>query len=332
MLCLHGKPAVTTTTDKGTFWFCGEPDSCHLICSEEQASLYDEGVKKFLRTKQSRPACCRIGSTEEFHYAKIRVVTDASKASFGRPFFVCSKEKDQCRYFEWGDEIIFRKPLCEHGKPCTIQIVKKEGRNHGRNFLCCAERREDSCNFFKWYKPPNPVKQPLPSPTKPAENPLEPGSIVFFTNTASYQYTIKGTGLKFTSSESNPAKAYAQFLSKNNLTDDDDNHPHDENKTPPKKQKRKSKPKKKINLDVREKPNNEIGWWKGFKRPPAQCPPNPECEKPTCDHLECIEEEKQDTEKPTSPKNLFQDFECYNRTYQKGIPNEELKDFSDDSF
>ena len=202
-------------------------------------------------------------------------------------------------------------------------------RNQGRNFLCCAERRKDSCNFFKWYKPPNSTKQPLPdlkvlrtqsSPTKPAENPLEPGSIVFFTNPASYQYTVKDTGLKFTSSESNPAKAYAQFLSKNNLTDDDvrennltddDNHPQDENKTPPKKQKRKSKPKKKINLDVREKPNNEIGWWKGFKRPPAQCPPNPECEKATCDHLECFEEEKQDTEKPTSPKNLFQDLKDF---------------------
>ena len=135
MFCLHGKPAVTATTDKGTFWFCGEPSSCHLICPEEHELLYDEAVQKFLKTDQPRPVCCGIEGTDERNYARIRVVRDASKASFGRPFFVCSKEKDQCRYFEWGDEIIEPKPLCEHGKPCTMQKVKKEGRKVDTSYV-----------------------------------------------------------------------------------------------------------------------------------------------------------------------------------------------------
>ena len=310
MFCLHGKPAVTATTDKGTFWFCGEPSSCQLICPEEHELLYNEAVQKFLKTDQPRPVCCGIEGTDERNYARIRVVRDASKASFGRPFFVCSKDKDQCQYFEWGDEIIEPKPLCQHGKPCTIQKVKKEGRNQGRYFLCCAEPRKDSCGFFKWHKQPNPTKQLLPplkvlrapaNPAKPADSPLEPGSIVFFTNLPSYQYTVKDTGLKFTSSESNPTKAYAEFVRKNKLftppkrsfEDNDDDNNDDNDETPPKKtQKRKSKPKKKIINDVREKINNG---------PPAQCP------------------------QPPAQKNFLEDFKM------SPACKEELEDYSEDS-
>ena len=204
MLCLHGKPAVTSTTDKGTFWFCGEPSSCHLICPEEHAFLYEKAIQKFLATKQTRPACCAIGTTEERRYARIRVVRDISKASFGRPFFICSKENDKCHYFEWGDEIIISKPLCLHGKPCTVQAVKKEGPNQGRSFLCCAEPAKESCKFFRWVKTPNPKEVD--------EDPLEPGCYCLFTNPSSYQYTVKNTGVKFFSFETDRKKACAEFL------------------------------------------------------------------------------------------------------------------------
>ena len=59
MLCLHGKPAVTSTTENGTFWSCGEPSTC-FVCSEEEKSLYDKAIKAFLTTKQDRPKCCGI--------------------------------------------------------------------------------------------------------------------------------------------------------------------------------------------------------------------------------------------------------------------------------
>ena len=209
MLCLHGKPAATSTTEKGTFWFCGEPSSCHFICSEEQAFLYDKAIKEFLTTKQDRPRCCGVApeTSAERNYARIRVVRDIAKTNFGRPFFTCSKENDRCAYFEWGDEIIITKPLCKHGKPCKLQKVKKEGPNQGRNFLCCPEPIEKSCKFFKWFETPN--------PREPDEDPLEPGCFHLFSNPPSYKYTVKKTGARFTSMETDRKKAYDEFLRRN---------------------------------------------------------------------------------------------------------------------
>ena len=96
---------------------------------------------------------------------------------------------------------------------------------------------------------------------------------------------------------------------------------------PPKKtQKRKSKPKKKIINDVREKINNTVtGWWKGFIRPPAQCPQPPACKNSTCGHPECFEDRKQYTQKPATQKNLFEDFKM------PPACKEELEDYSEDS-
>ena len=202
MLCLHGVPAASSTTEKGTFWFCAEPSSCHFTCSEEAAFLYDKAVKEFLATKQDRPKCCGVTpeASAERNYARFRVVRDMEKASFGRPFFVCSKENDGCDYFAWGDERIIEKPLCKHGKPCRLQKVKKEGSNQGRSFLCCPERGEKKCKFFRWFN--DPVD----------EDPLQPGCICLFSNPPSYKYAVKKTGVMFTSNHSDRKKAYAEFL------------------------------------------------------------------------------------------------------------------------
>ena len=162
MLCLHGEEAGTSTTENGTFWFCKQPSGCHFICPEEKAYLYDKAVKKFLATKQTQPMCCRAEDANpkqtpdgsvlcERNYAKMRVVTDMEKASFGRPFFVCSKEKDKCNYFAWGDEYVIKTPLCKHGKPCRLRKVKKEGPNQDRYFFCCPEPKENRCKFFIWF-------------------------------------------------------------------------------------------------------------------------------------------------------------------------------------
>ena len=154
MLCLHGKPAASSTTENGSFWFCGQHPKCHFICPEDEGYLYDKAIQAFLATKQERPKCCASENSEERNFAKIRVVKDLLKASFGRPFFTCSKRDERCEYFEWGDEIIIPKPLCKHGKPCKLRRVKKEGSNQGRTFLCCPERIEESCRFFKWIEVP----------------------------------------------------------------------------------------------------------------------------------------------------------------------------------
>ena len=213
MLCLHGVPAATSTTDKGTFWFCGEPSSCNFICSEDQACLYDKNIKDFLATNQERPVCCSVGpeAPTKRNYARFRVVSDIGKQNFGRPFFTCPKD-----YFEWGDQTIVTTPLCKHEKPCKLQKVKKEGRNQGRRFFCCPEQKENGCKFFKWVETPEPKQtDETPHPRKPDEDPLEMWSVSLFSMPPSYRYTVKNTGETFTTSERNHKKACEEYLRQN---------------------------------------------------------------------------------------------------------------------
>ena len=65
MLCLHGEEAGTSTTEKGTFWYCKQPSTCHFFCSEDQVDLYDKAVKKFLATNQKRPKCCAVNIQDQ---------------------------------------------------------------------------------------------------------------------------------------------------------------------------------------------------------------------------------------------------------------------------
>ena len=143
-ICLCGIPVGGNFTKEG---LCFECSFCHYFCTEQDAFIYDQGVKKFLATKQDRPRCCMNEGLMR-NYARMRVVTDMKKENFGRPFFVCSKKHKPCRYFAWGDISIIPRPLCEHEKPCNIQKEWKEGPNKGRYFFSCAER--SSCKFFKW--------------------------------------------------------------------------------------------------------------------------------------------------------------------------------------
>ena len=234
MLCLHGEKCYATSTVKnGTFWYCKNRNSpCHFICSEDQADLYDKAVKEFLATKQARPKCCAVKIPEQRtmrtlvndggnveipevavvrNYAKMKVVTDMEKESFGRPFFVCSKKNERCDYFAWGDQIIVERPLCEHGKPSRLLTVKKEGPNKDQKFFGCAEQKENRCDFFEWFR-------------EEAEDPLLPGSIVLFSNPPSYKYTVKKTGAMFTSGEKDRKKAYAEFLRSGKKYDAPDIH------------------------------------------------------------------------------------------------------------
>ena len=85
-------------------------------------------------------------------YAQMKADTDMESDSFGRPYFVCSKKTDPCRYFAWGDQTIIPRPLCEHGEPCDKKEWK-EGRNKGRYFFSCAKPSCGApCKFFKWMK------------------------------------------------------------------------------------------------------------------------------------------------------------------------------------
>ena len=192
MLCLHGKKCyVGSSLKNGTFWYCAHPGpSCHFKCTKVEAHLYDKAVKKFLATKQDRPKCCAITSTQVENgvaetpvvigrqYAKMKVVTDTKKESFGRPFFVCPirKQNQRCNYFAWGDQIIVESPLCKHGKPSLLLTVKKEGPNKNRKFFGCAEQKEKRCKFFQWFggEPKEPKKPMKRARVEEADSTTEP--------------------------------------------------------------------------------------------------------------------------------------------------------------
>ena len=121
MQCLHKLPAGTSETGNGLFWFCNQNPTCHLICSEDEGYLFETAIDTFHKTDQPQPKCCGD------NLAKLRVVKDMMKESYGRPFFVCSKDANKCEYFEWADEIILPKPRCYHNEACRSWTVKKEG-------------------------------------------------------------------------------------------------------------------------------------------------------------------------------------------------------------
>uniref|UniRef100_A0A7S2RAZ2 SAP domain-containing protein n=1 Tax=Mucochytrium quahogii TaxID=96639 RepID=A0A7S2RAZ2_9STRA len=87
----------------------------------------------------------------------------------GRAFYKCSLPPTaQCKFFAWADENNNKKPgnsnksnvkheskstvTCkEHGHPCRIFKVKKEGPNQGREFYSCSlAPGNGKCKFFKW--------------------------------------------------------------------------------------------------------------------------------------------------------------------------------------
>ena len=167
ILCLHGEPAGTSVTKNGTLWVCQQPSSC----SEAKKHLYSRAVERFLSTNQARPKCCGVAPgasktalvldsrspyfgrrepSPERNYAKMKVVTNKERKSFGRPYFVCSKKNDRCSYFQWGDECLIKRPLCNHGKPCEFHTVEREGPNYLRGYFCCPRPKNENCKFSVW--------------------------------------------------------------------------------------------------------------------------------------------------------------------------------------
>ena len=97
--------------------------------------------------------------------------------NMGRPFFICSKPREQqCSFFQWADQppatptppsshvpansfppsSTTGKPppsvsvICDCGETAALRRVAKEGANQGRSFYCCPRPREQQCNFFLW--------------------------------------------------------------------------------------------------------------------------------------------------------------------------------------
>ncbi len=142
MECLHGELAACSQTPNGTFFYCGQKSSCNFFCSMNDCSYFQNAMSLWKSSNCPQPKCQKHNSL-----AKMRVVKDILKPSFGRPFFVCSAKEDPCSFWQWGDVL---KPNCYHGVPCHMRRVKKDSPNRGRLFYACSKDRAEACKFFEW--------------------------------------------------------------------------------------------------------------------------------------------------------------------------------------
>ena len=105
-------------------------------------SYFETAIAMWRNSGTPQPNC-----HEHKKLAKMRVVKDIFKPSFGRPFFVCSEKENPCLFWQWGDVI---RPQCYHGVQCSTRKVKKEGVNQGRLFYACSKGKDDACGYFEW--------------------------------------------------------------------------------------------------------------------------------------------------------------------------------------
>jgi hypothetical protein len=133
---------VQLTTNRGTFWFCGQKRSCEFFCRDEDCYIFTNAVENFRKSGPQYPVC----PTHQ-KLAKLRTVKDKMKQNYGRPFFVCSKRENPCKFCEWGDVYKNPRPICQRGMVCCERKVKKDGRNQNRLFYCCP--KDDACGFFE---------------------------------------------------------------------------------------------------------------------------------------------------------------------------------------
>ena len=87
MECLHGKPALATTTQNGLCWYCGSKPSCQFFCPQKDRDIFARAVASFQASGSPQPV---------FHahqrLAKVRVVKDNSKRNGGDTSFYARTE------------------------------------------------------------------------------------------------------------------------------------------------------------------------------------------------------------------------------------------------
>ena len=74
MECLHGKPALATTTKNGLFWYCGNKPSCQFFCPQKDREIFARAITSFQASGCPQPVC-----SVHQRFAKMRVVKDNTK-------------------------------------------------------------------------------------------------------------------------------------------------------------------------------------------------------------------------------------------------------------
>ena len=171
MECLHGKPASSSKTENGLFFYCGQKPSCNFFCPQNDCSYFENAIAVWRNSDSLQPRC-----HDHKKLAKMLVVKDIFKPSFGRQFFVCSDKEKLVLVLAMGI-----RPQCYHGVQRSTRKVKKEGTNYDRLFYTCSKGKDDSCSYFEWRD------------RIEGEDLFEPFSTAYFSNPLSYGYTVKET-------------------------------------------------------------------------------------------------------------------------------------------
>ena len=158
MLCLHGKPAVASTTENGTFWTCSEPSAC-FVCSEEEKQLYDKGIKTFLATKQDRPKCCGIVPADQKDYISQYWVRHRKSRSYEIDDFD-TKPPKQFDPWKYLGPRVSAADAERHYAKFRVYTGKErykwwfaDKKDIGRPFFTCGknvERNPRGCAYFEW--------------------------------------------------------------------------------------------------------------------------------------------------------------------------------------
>ncbi len=57
MECLHGLPASSTVTQKGTFWFCAQRPSCEYFCPDQDCYMFGKATTAYRESGCIHPRC-----------------------------------------------------------------------------------------------------------------------------------------------------------------------------------------------------------------------------------------------------------------------------------
>ena len=126
-----------------SFWFCGQKPTCHFFCSEDDSHLFEKALANWKLVNNLQAQC-----HGHHKLAKMRVVRNQMKHSYGRLYFACSERMNPCSHWMWAEVDAAQRPVCRHGFLCSSRKLKKEGVNKDRMFFCCPNDKENSCKFF----------------------------------------------------------------------------------------------------------------------------------------------------------------------------------------
>lgn len=135
MECLDGNPASASTTTNGLLWYCGQKPSCHVFCLERDCYLFEKAIASWKKSGCPHPPC-----NSHQKLARMGMVKDKMKPSFGIQFLVCTERENPCSCWQWAGIAESPKSICSQGLTCRGLKLRK--RTQPRSFVLLLSLRK----------------------------------------------------------------------------------------------------------------------------------------------------------------------------------------------